>query len=105
MSNGVTIVNGPTGDGMLPSAGGNAGQQTGACPAGWFTCTSSDGGGCCPTGYNCQMNNCVTTATGLGPTGTATVAKVSTSGGSENGGGMLLVFTLGINLAYGIFWI
>ena len=44
-------------------------------------------------------------AIGPSPTSTTTVAKVSTSIGAENRVGMLLVFMVGLNLAYGISWV
>ena len=46
------------------------------CAGGWFSCGSSGGGGCCPSGYSCGTS-CTATAVVVqgGATGTATVAK------------------------------
>lgn len=51
ISNGITVVVGPTGDGVLATvAGGNAGQQRGICATGWFLCESSEGVDAAPQG-------------------------------------------------------
>ena len=73
-SNGVTVS-------VIPSGANDAALGANGCAAGWFTCASGDGGGCCPSGYACGTS-CTATAVVVqgGKTGTATVAKDNAAG-------------------------
>lgn len=66
-SNGVTVVNAPTG-----ASGGNSG-----CATGWSLCGA--GQGCCPSGYSCSGQECLagTAAAASGATASFPVQAVS----------------------------
>ena len=67
------------------------------CAAGWFSCGSSGGGGCCPSGYSCGASCTATAVVVQGPaTGTATVAKDNGVGrmGCWGRGNMRIVLSL-----------
>ena len=68
MSNGVTVVaNNPS----VPTG------SVAGCPLGWFSCSSGQGGGCCPAGYSCGQTACTFVETGGGgvATGTSLIVK------------------------------
>ncbi|CAI7654347.1 unnamed protein product [Penicillium manginii] len=65
-SNGKTIV--------APVATGNSASRSGKCAQGWFRCSDTAGGGCCPQEYVCGAS---CTATGSAAT---TVAKEQPTG-------------------------
>ena len=57
ITSGVTIG----AQGVTTTAGSPA---TGTCAGGWYSCSPSDGGGCCPSGYLCS-SSCVATVSGV----------------------------------------
>ena len=64
VSDGQTIV-APTGSGITANTNG----LRGTCPTGWALCPTSEGGGCCPSGYACGTSCTVqasATQTGFG---------------------------------------
>lgn len=72
---------------------------TGACATGWSTCATSDGGGCCPTGYVCG-SSCTATATVSGLQASE-VGKLAPSGAVREVGRENMVFAL--HLAFMVF--
>ncbi|KAF2840811.1 hypothetical protein M501DRAFT_1014808 [Patellaria atrata CBS 101060] len=58
-TNGVTIA--------APS-GATAAENTGSCASGWFNCAPGDGGGCCPSGFECGLS-CTATGSMTGTIG------------------------------------
>ncbi|CAG8959760.1 hypothetical protein HYFRA_00001667 [Hymenoscyphus fraxineus] len=73
ISNGLTIAVpiGPAATSALP---------TGACATGWTSCAQTDGGNCCPTGFQCGTASC----TSLSASATAVVGKGSPNSGTRN---------------------
>ena len=74
-SNSLTIIV-PPGSGTT----GNLAGATGTCASGWYTCANTDGGGCCPRGYECGTS-CTATASGgqgnvVGKTAPSSAMKV-----------------------------
>lgn len=69
-SAGITVV-APTGSGITANSLG----ISGTCATGWFSCASTDGGGCCPSGYGCGTSCTATASGGQG----STVGKVAPS--------------------------
>ncbi|KZF25567.1 hypothetical protein L228DRAFT_236648 [Xylona heveae TC161] len=62
-------------------------SQQGTCASGWFKCASTDGGGCCPSGYACGAA-CTATATISGKSGAFTtdgpvIGKMPSSGAAR----------------------
>jgi progranulin len=53
-------------------------SPTGACATGWSTCAPSDGGNCCPSGWQCGSVSC----SSLSPTSTAVAQKASPNRGA-----------------------
>ncbi|PWW78631.1 hypothetical protein C7212DRAFT_274982 [Tuber magnatum] len=47
----ITISSGTSQGAPAVTTGGN-------CASGWLSCPRNLGGGCCPTGYTCAVNNC-----------------------------------------------
>lgn len=72
-----------------PSA---AAQGQGSCATGWFTCGQDQGGGCCPSGYECGAN-CQATAGG-GNVAKAEPESLAVCLGSEVGVMMLGIASL-----------
>ncbi len=62
-------------------------SPTGTCATGWATCAPSDGGNCCPSGWQCGTASC----SSAGATSTALVQKESPGLGlsNKNAGGFL----------------
>lgn len=52
ISSGVTVVV-PVGSAAMVTS------PTGSCATGWFSCASSVGGSCCPSGYSCGLTSCL----------------------------------------------
>jgi progranulin len=63
---------------------------TGACATGWSSCAASDGGGCCPTGYQCG-SSCTTTAEVSGLQASE-IGKLAPNGGVCGSARGVLVF-------------
>lgn len=53
-SGGVTVE--------APTGVSGAADASGTCRDGWFSCGANEGGGCCPTGYGCDVATCTATA-------------------------------------------
>lgn len=49
-TDGVTVV--------APTGVAGADVPTGTCRSGWISCAASLSGGCCPTGYRCEVSTC-----------------------------------------------
>lgn len=76
-TNGVTIA-AATGSGVSATTEG----ETGSCATGWALCPTSDGGGCCPSGYACGSS--CTIAASASQTGYGTlVSKVQPSSATK----------------------
>ena len=82
ISSGVTVV-------VPVDSAATVNSPTGACASGWASCAASDGGNCCPSGWQCGSVSC----SSLSPTSTAVAQKASLNKGSRKG--MDLVATLG----------
>lgn len=64
---------------------------TGTCATGWATCAASDGGNCCPSGWQCGTASC----SSVGATSTALLQKESPNMGHRNKGIGAFVAALG----------
>ncbi|KAL2196488.1 hypothetical protein P885DRAFT_78213 [Corynascus similis CBS 632.67] len=82
---GVTVV--------VPASGVPTTTSVGECAAGWFMCGRGDGGGCCPSGYECGTASCF--QDGAGATAGASVAKGSPG---ESGAGRQMTGMVGWGL-------
>lgn len=96
-NSGVTVV-APAGNGItsVPTS------LTGTCPTGWSTCAPSVGGGCCATGYACQVG-LACSATGPGGQGSeiGKIAPQSRAGslyGRIDVGRVLVIFSMAMML-------
>lgn len=58
-------------------SGGEAESRT--CRTGWISCPASVSGGCCPSGYGCEISTC--TAEGAEASGNA-VGKIQAESGA-----------------------
>ncbi|TVY47091.1 hypothetical protein LOCC1_G001749 [Lachnellula occidentalis] len=84
ISTGVTIV-------VPVGSAATVNSPTGACASGWASCAASDGGNCCPSGWQCGATSC----SSLSPTSTAVAQKKSPNGGSNQREGAGHVAILG----------
>ncbi|KAK2879390.1 hypothetical protein FQN49_000933 [Arthroderma sp. PD_2] len=66
------------------------------CADGWMSCAPSDGGGCCPNGYDCGQVSCTASATGVG---TAAVGKVQPENAANRETPMIYAWVTGV-----LFW-
>lgn len=73
---------------MEPVTTGGSNSKTGKCATGWFQCSDTAGGGCCPYSWTCG-GSCTA------PSATKTIAKEEATAKSEGDrlrvGGMWLV--------------
>ncbi|CAG8984154.1 hypothetical protein HYALB_00008155 [Hymenoscyphus albidus] len=81
ISNGLTIAV-PIG----PAA--TSAHPTGACATGWTSCAQTDGGNCCPTGFQCGTASC----TSLSASATAIVGKGTPNSGTRIDRGVAWIF-------------
>jgi hypothetical protein len=104
VSNGVTIggaggVAASTSTTTLdPDASSAASTQDGTCANGWFLCSESDGGGCCPADYVCGAS-CTATISGV-----ADQAKQQPSG-AEAVSWAWGFFVLALGTGVGMVWL
>ncbi|TVY83810.1 hypothetical protein LSUE1_G001224 [Lachnellula suecica] len=73
ISSGVTVV-------VPVGSAATVNSPTGTCASGWATCAASDGGNCCPSGYQCGTASC----SSLSPTSTVLSQKESPGRGSRS---------------------
>lgn len=72
VSSGVTIV-------VPVGSAATVNSPTGTCASGWATCAPSDGGNCCPSGWQCGVASC----SSISPTSTSVAQKASPNEGSR----------------------
>ncbi|TVY51104.1 hypothetical protein LCER1_G006926 [Lachnellula cervina] len=84
ISSGVTVV-------VPVGSAATVNSPTGVCASGWASCAASDGGNCCPSGWQCGATSC----SSLSPTSTAVAQKKSPNGASTQRKGTDLVAILG----------
>ncbi|TVY26647.1 hypothetical protein LHYA1_G004086 [Lachnellula hyalina] len=84
ISTGVTVV-------VPVGSAATVNSPTGACASGWASCAASDGGNCCPSGWQCGAMSC----SSISPTSTAVAQKDSPNRASSQRKGVDLAAILG----------
>jgi hypothetical protein len=86
ISSAVTVV-------VPVGAAATTANPTGNCASGWFTCSASLGGNCCPSGYGCGTASCSlvdATSTALSP------KETPNKGGRLVVGGSVVAFSVAL---------